>query len=366
MQQTAKAYFLYLVFANNVLPQTLRIRTCLHLFPAPPVSWFMGSVVFLAALSGMDSWVGIIGYVMKILVTGVNGLLGQYLVLRLYEQGHQIVALGKGPCRLGLGATRHFVYHQVDLNEESQMQNIVALQAPEVVIHGAAMTQVDECETHRDLCFHTNVQATATLLRAAEQANCQFIYVSSDFVFDGQKGSYQEQDQVRSVNWYGSTKIQAEHLVGQADLPSAIIRTCLVYGNRTDGSRTNIIAWVKDKLEHDQVIQVVDDQVRTPTYAGDLAHGIALVVGHRAEGIFHLAGKDTLTPYDMAVKTADFLGLNKNLIARVNATTFTQPAARPMHTGLVIEKARRLLGYEPLSFEQGLSQMLAEEPTDRN
>jgi dTDP-4-dehydrorhamnose reductase len=298
---------------------------------------------------------------MKILVTGANGLLGQYLVRRLVELGHQVEAMGKGACRLTNGPYGSVGYHEADLvNTTSQTWETITRLAPDAVVHAAAMTQVDQCELERDLCYATNVSATANLVRIAAECRSHFVYLSSDFVFDGLRGGYDEEDRLASVNWYGSTKILAEELVEKSNIPFAIVRTCLVYGARKDGSRHNIVSWVKEKLENDQIIRVVDDQVRTPTYAADLAHGISLVLEKRAQGIFHLAGKDILTPFDMAIKTAEILGLDKNLIQRVNATTFTQPAARPLRTGLLIDKARRLLGYEPLTFDQGLRKMLTD------
>ena len=111
---------------------------------------------------------------------------------------------------------------------------------------------------------------------------------------------------------------------------------------------------MKEKLEKGVEYSVVDDQVRTPTYVEDLAKGIVSIIEKKATGIFHLSGKDVMTPYQMAIKTAGHLGFNSSLIKRVTASSFTQPAKRPAKTGFIIDKARKELGYEPLSFEEGL------------
>ena len=119
-------------------------------------------------------------------------------------------------------------------------------------------------------------------------------------------------------------------------------------------SRSNIILWVKKSLEQQKPINVVIDQFRTPTLAEDLAMGCWLVVDKKVEGIFHISGKDFLTPYQMAIKTADFFQLDKSLITPVDSNNFTQPAKRPARTGFVLDKAVSVLGYNPVSFEEGI------------
>jgi dTDP-4-dehydrorhamnose reductase len=296
---------------------------------------------------------------LKVLITGANGLLGQHLVKLLLDAAHHVVALSRNASRLPFVENERYKYYEADIAEDLRLHDIMSLEEPDAVIHSAAMTQVDECELDQDKCFAVNVSATTNILTCAELYSDHFIYISSDFVFDGQKGNYREEDELRSVNWYGHSKIQAEALVRYCEIPSAIVRTCLVYGNTINGTRNNIINWVKDKLHKNEKIKVVNDQLRTPTYVEDLARGIALILEKKARGIFHLSGKDVLTPYDMAVKTADHFGLDKNLIEKVDAASFTQPAKRPPKTGFIIDKARKELGYEPLSFDAGLRKMFA-------
>jgi dTDP-4-dehydrorhamnose reductase len=129
----------------------------------------------------------------------------------------------------------------------------------------------------------------------------------------------------------------------------------LVYGLANDLSRSNIILWVKSSLEAGKQIQVVDDQVRTPTLAEDLAAGCILMAEQGATGIFNISGSELLTPYQMAMETADYFGLDKSLINQTDSTLFTQPAKRPMKTGFVIEKAKNQLGYRPKTFREGIS-----------
>lgn len=293
----------------------------------------------------------------KILVTGANGLLGQHLLAQLIEQGFEAIGLGRGEARLPF-APGSYKYFNVDIATELSVHKVFAEVQPDIVVHAAAMTQVDECELNQEVCERINVQGTSHVIVNAEQYSRKIIYVSTDFVFDGEKGDYSEEDQMGPVSWYGFTKMQAESLIETCDMPWAIVRTCLVYGNTLSGTRSNIINWVKENLSAGKPIKVVSDQVRTPTYIDDLVNGIMLIIEKSAEGTFHISGKDVLTPYDMALKTADLHGLDASLITKVDASTFSQPGRRPAKTNFDISRARNELGYEPMTFEEGIRKMM--------
>jgi dTDP-4-dehydrorhamnose reductase len=223
------------------------------------------------------------------------------------------------------------------------------------VIHGAAMTNVDHCETQREACWLANVTAVETLVKECEKTGSHLIHVSTDFIFDGTHGPLDEQEKPAPVNYYGESKLAAEEIVRRSTTTWAILRTVLVYGITNDMSRSNIVLWVKNSLEQGKTISVVNDQWRTPTLAEDLAQGCFLAAKKKATGIYNISGKDFLSPYDIAIKTADYFKLDKSLIKATDSTQFKQPAARPLTTGFIIEKARRELGYEPKSFEQGIA-----------
>ena len=290
----------------------------------------------------------------KILITGANGLLGQKLVEQLVERGtFEVIATGKGDCRLtGEGYT----YVTLDITNPEQVDQVIGDLAPETIIHGAAMTHVDECELNQEACILANVKATEYLVKAAEKVGSHFIFVSTDFIFSGEDGHnpYDEEAEPDPVNFYGESKLEGERIVKNSNLDWSIARTVLVYGIANDLSRSNIILWVKSSLEQGKEIQVVDDQVRTPTLAEDLALGCILIAEQKAMGVFNISGSDLLTPYEMAMETADFFGLNKDLIKRTDSTKFKQPARRPMKTGFIIEKARKQLGFEPKTFRAGI------------
>ena len=290
---------------------------------------------------------------MKFFITGANGLLGQKLVALLGESNHEVLATGQGECRI-LSLASNIQYQSCDITNATDLNKSIDSFKADVVIHTAAMTNVDECELNPEKCQVVNVEATKNVLDACESIGCQLIHLSTDFIFDGKEGPYDENGIPNPISVYGKSKLDAEILVQKATCPWAIVRTVLVYGISPGLSRTNIILWVKSSLEQGKQIQVVDDQFRTPTLAEDLAKGCVLIAEQKATGIFNISGKDLLTPFAMANLTADYFKLDKGLITKASAATFTQPAKRPPRTGFDISKAINRLGYTPLSFEEGI------------
>ena len=295
---------------------------------------------------------------MKILVTGANGLAGQHLVKQLLETtSYNVIATGRGVSRLPFTDAR-LRYHALDIRNGAAATAFYMDTGADAIIHSAAMTLPDDCEINKTTCWDINVTATRFLSEAAKQLNAYFIYLSTDFVFDGEKGMYKEADSAAPVNYYGSSKLAAEKAVMECGLNATIIRTCLVYGNILQGSRSNIISWVKESLQQRKQIKVVSDQLRTPTYVEDFVNGILLALEQKTQGIFHISGADILTPYDMALATAYHLGLDASLIEKVDASVFKQAAQRPAKTGFDISKAKKILGYQPVDFKTGLMKML--------
>ena len=283
-----------------------------------------------------------------ILVTGANGLVGQVLTKTLRERGHDVLATGRGQAR---SPGR---YSEMDFTDATQVRRLFEALHPSVVVHSGAMTQVDPCELNPAECRHVNVSGTKNLLEAARSHGATFVFLSTDFIFDGRSGPYAEDDAPNPLNVYGRSKLDAETTVKTSGLSWTIVRTVLVYGNPVTGTRSNLITWTRDNLAAGKSIKVVSDQWRTPTYVEDLALGIALAIEKEARGVYHISGRDFLTPYEMAMDTAEALGLDKSLIERVDASTFTQAGKRPPRTGFVIGKAMRELGFAPISFEEGI------------
>jgi dTDP-4-dehydrorhamnose reductase len=290
---------------------------------------------------------------MKILVTGANGLLGQKLTA-LLEKDDTIQLVATARAKLNFQLTRgEFV--PLDITNAASVDKIISEVRPDVVINTAAMTQVDQCESEREACWLNNVTAVAHIAKACEKNNIHLIHISTDFIFDGTHGPLDELAKPNPLSYYGESKLAAEEVVMKSKTDWAILRTVLVFGVTRDMSRSNIVLWVKKSLEEGKTINVVNDQWRTPTLAEDLAMGSYLVAKKKAKGVYNISGDEMLTPYDIAIRTADFFKLNKALIKSADSSTFKQPAQRPPKTGFIITKARKELGFAPHSFDEGLS-----------
>ncbi len=289
---------------------------------------------------------------MRILITGANGLLGQKLITLLQPQPNvQLIATAQRPLVTPLVNGE---FRLLDISDQKQVDQVIRNTKPEVIINTAAMTNVDRCETEREACWQANVTAVQYLVEACGNHKIHLIHVSTDFIFDGKEGPLDESAVPDPVNYYGESKLAAEELIRKSSISWCILRTVLVYGVSTDMSRSNIVLWVKKSLEEGKTLNVVNDQWRTPTLAEDLAMGCWLAAQKKAEGIYHVSGKDFLSPFDIALKTAHFFKLDASLIKPTDSTQFKQPARRPLKTGFVIDKARKELGYAPHSFEEGL------------
>ncbi|MDB5234469.1 MAG: NAD(P)-dependent oxidoreductase [Hymenobacter sp.] len=297
---------------------------------------------------------------MKILLTGSNGLLGQKLVALLRQQPQvALVATSRGANKLaGLYPDLHFV--PLDVTDAAQVRQVLAREQPTHVIHTAAMTNVDECELNREACWLQNVTAVENLVVACAERDIHLTHLSTDFIFSGAAGPLAEDAVPGPVNFYGESKLAAEELVQASAGRWAIARTVLVYGVAHEYGRTNIVLWVRDSLRAGKAIKVVSDQWRTPTLAEDLAQGCWLLARQAARGIYHISSDELLTPHAMALRVADHFGLDKSLIEKVDASTFTQPARRPARTGFIIDKARRDLGYLPHTFAEGIALVAAQ------
>ena len=295
----------------------------------------------------------------RILVTGSNGLLGQKLVYKLKDRTDvELIATARGSNRL-VDQTG-YLFRSMDIEDRQSVDAVIDTVKPHHIIHTAAMTQVDDCELDHAACDRANVDAVQYIVNAAERNNSHLVHISTDFIFNGKEGPYDEQGVADPLSYYGNAKWKGELIIQQSKLQWAILRTVLVYGIVDNMSRSNIVLWAKGALEKGKPINVVDDQFRSPTLAEDLADGCILAVDRNATGIYNISGKDQFAIIDLVREVADHYGLDRNLINPVSSETLNQPAKRPPITGFILDKARRELGYEPHSFKEGMALMDAQ------
>ncbi|MEL6588949.1 MAG: SDR family oxidoreductase [Bacteroidota bacterium] len=290
----------------------------------------------------------------RIILTGSNGLLGQKIINILAGRTNvQLLATSRG-------VNRHaerggYTYQDVDLLDYGLWAQVFADFNPTAVIHTAAMTQVDACETQKERCDKINAEAVHHLAQLCKAHDTHLVHISTDFVFDGAAGPYQENAPANPVNYYGQAKLKAEEYVQENAGSWAILRTMLLYGITPSMSRSNIVLWVKRSLEAGKEIKVVDDQFRCPTLVEDLANASVAAVMRKAQGIYHISGAEMMSIYEIAEKAADFWKLDKSLMSTTDSASLNQAAKRPPKTGFVILKAQTELDYQPHSLAQGLA-----------
>lgn len=291
----------------------------------------------------------------KILITGANGLLGQKLVKHCLERKITFLATSKGENRNPDCPAGN--YFPMDICNKLDINPVFQAFYPSHVIHTAAVTNVDYCEQHQAECEEVNVLGTQLLFDAAQRHFAHFCLLSTDFVFDGSTGNYTEKDQPAPLSFYAKSKVKAEQLLLESDYNKwSIARTIIVFGQAANMSRSNLVLWVYDSLKNNKEINVVTDQIRTPTWADDLALGCLLIAEKDKTGIFHLSGKDRVSMYDFALMVADYFQLDNTLIQPVTSESLKQAAKRPLVTGFDISKARKELGYDPISLKEALAQ----------
>lgn len=288
-----------------------------------------------------------------VLVTGSNGLLGQKLT-DIYANNPEVnlIATGRGENRHPL--KEGYTYEVMDITNRDQVFEVIKKHKPDCIIHGAAMTNVDACELDPEACQLQNVTATQNLVDAIANIDCHFVFVSTDFIFDGTSGPYAEDDKPNPVSIYGQSKLDGERYVQENCKRWAIARTVLVYGLVADMSRSNIVLWARESLANQKAINVVDDQFRSPTLAEDLAAGCVLIENQQAEGIFNISGKDQMSIYELVQRVANYFGLSMDTVSKIDSVSLNQPAKRPPITGFDLSKSNAVLGYDPHSFDEGI------------
>jgi len=289
----------------------------------------------------------------RILITGANGLLGQKLSHFIGNKpDNKCILLGRGGARFPL--PMYSTYIDADITQYQKIRQIFEKEGPEVVVHTAAITNVDKCQLEPELCHKVNVEATQHLLECSRTTGAHFIFLSTDFVFDGKKGYYTEEDTPNPLSIYAHSKWEGEKLVMSYKGDWCIVRTVLIYGVSYNPSKKNIVLSIKEKLARGETVNVVYDQFRTPTLAEDLAWGISRIIELKATGIFNICGRDLLSILGMAYEIADFWEYDRKLINPVDSRSLGAPAPRPPITYLDISKAMKVLGYMPLRFRDSL------------
>lgn len=291
---------------------------------------------------------------MNVLITGANGLLGQKLVELFLARKINFIATSSGENRNSDCPSENYL--TMDITDRDQIEKVIKKSIPTHIIHTAAITNVDYCELNPIECENVNVTATKYLADICAKHNIHFQFVSTDFVFDGKKGNYSEEDTVNPISVYGKSKADAEqYLIDGTSKNWSIVRTIIVYGKGNNLSRSNLVVWAKESLEKGDKIKIIDDQFRAPTFASDLALGCYLILQKNKTGIYNISGPITYSIFEIVNLIGKHFGYSLENVERISSKTLNQPAKRPPKTGFDLTKSKKELGYSPRSLEETLN-----------
>jgi dTDP-4-dehydrorhamnose reductase len=289
---------------------------------------------------------------LRVLVVGGNGLLGQKMTEFLIRgSAHKVTVCSIEPAPvLHLSSAP---YLQLDITSKKDVKRVVHSVEPDVIVNCAAMTNVDACETERELAWKLNTEGVEYLIEAARKGNARIVHLSTDYIFDGKAGPYDELSRPEPVSYYGKTKLASENALLVSGLDSFIARTMVLYGTGID-VKSNFALWLIQNLEKNLAVKIVDDQFGNPTLVDDLAQGLLNAIELGKTGIYNFAGRDIVSRYEFALCLARVFNFEPGLIVPIKSSQLHQPAPRPMKSGLITLKAEVELGYRPSTVEQGL------------
>jgi dTDP-4-dehydrorhamnose reductase len=275
----------------------------------------------------------------RLLITGGNGLLGTKLLELSMRQGTlRPVSLSRQPCTNGrLGP---FDFYQADIAVADQLRPLIARIGPRWVIHTAAMTDVDGCERDPAAAFQINVLGAEIIARACREVGARLVHLSTEYVFDGRAGPYSETDSTNPISVYGRTKLESEHRVMEHCPDAVVARTTVLFG-AAPNVRSNFVTWLVGQLRNRRQVQVVDDQIGSPTLADNLAEMCFTLALSESTGIFHTVGADCIDRFSFARIAASVFELDGTLIRPVSTASLAQTAPRPLRAGLCTRKLQQ-------------------------
>lgn len=292
----------------------------------------------------------------RILITGSNGMLGQRTV-EFYSSktNYELLALSVEDKSVLEGVD----YISCDLSDKEQIKKAVYDFCPDSIVNTAAFTNVDLSETERELAWKINVKGVEYLAEAARVIDAHLVHISTDYIFDGKKGPYNETAKPNPLGYYGRTKLASENALKISGINYTVLRTNVLYGIAKN-SRPDFVKWVVNMLREGKQIKIVTDQINNPTFIDDLVQAINQVIEFGKFGVFNIGGAEFLSRYDFTLRIAEYFNLNKSLIVPIKTSDLNQAARRPLKSGLLTIKAQSELGFKPRTIDETLYLMQKE------
>lgn len=291
---------------------------------------------------------------MKLLITGASGLYGSKLATLATAKNYEVYS-GYSRNQPTSGIPLQF-----DVSNKNRVEQLFKKVKPEVVVHAASLTDVDKCEMNKELAWKINVKGTRNIAEVAKTSRFFLIYISTDYVFNGETGMYTENDRPEPINYYGLTKLKAEELVKDLLDEYCVARTSVIYGSTPASGKINFALWVFNKLRRSEQIRIVADQWNSPTLNTNLAEMTMEIIKRKLEGTFHLSGATRISRYDFAKLIAETFNLDANLMNPSTVAEFSWVAKRPPDSSLDTTKAQQTLKSKPLQINQALKKLKQE------
>ena len=292
---------------------------------------------------------------MRITVTGANGLVGSRLCRLLVVQGHVVTAVARGERR----TVGDFEYLSCDLSDHEGVARAMSAARPEVIVHTASMTDVDGCERAPDGAWAANVAGAAHVAREARRAGAHLVHVSTDYVFDGQGGPYDEEARPNPSGVYARTKWLGEEAVRLLAESWSIARTAVVYGY-PPSQRPNFGSWLLATLREGRTCRLFVDQYVSPSLALNVAEQLAELAERRLSGVWNVAGAEVVNRIQFGEALTDVFGLDRGLLVPIRLADAGMASPRPPRSGLRVDKALAALRTRPLGLRASLEQFRAE------
>jgi len=284
------------------------------------------------------------------LVIGASGLLGRRLLSRLGQSGDTVVGTYASRAAAGL--------RRLDIVDAAQVAACIAELRPRVIYLAAALTHVDYCEEHPEAAHRINVLGPCAVAEAARRTGAKLVFYSSEYIFDGASGPYDETAAPNPLSAYGRNKLEAENAICGIVEDALILRTTVVFG--WDRTSKNFAMQIYERVQKGLEMTIPDDQLGSPTWAEYLAQASVQLMARGVSGIVNVAGKDTLPRADFARALVRTFGGAPERVIAVSTASLGQKAARPLRGGLRTDKLRELLGEAPISLADSLARLKLE------
>lgn len=275
----------------------------------------------------------------SLLVVGASGLLGQHLVHQAKSSFERVLGTYfRNAFEIeGIGT------RELDITSHEDVLNLFEKKCPGFVIMASALTGVDYCEEHPEEAAALNIAGPLNIAKACEKYGSKLLHVSTDYVFDGQKGNYTEKDEPNPISVYGRTKLDGEKAVLESVSESVVARVCVLYGWNRITTKTNFVTWVMNTLEEGGQAKLFQDQTITPTYAHEAAGVLLQLLRKNISGIFHASGSQSITRFQMGKLVANTFRLNEDMVIPATMDEAGLTAMRPRDSSLNVEKTEKEL-----------------------